>query len=141
MPLTIFRVPLYNDGSAVRDYIYVDDHCRAIDRVLHDGRIGEAYNVGVGGETSGLELATAVLEILSKPASLMQFVRDRPGHDYRYALDIGKIQTELNWEPQVDFREGLQVTVRWYLENQGWWRPLKSGDYWEYYKRNYKPLE
>ena len=134
-------LPLYNDGSAVRDYIYVDDHCRAIDQVLHEGRIGEAYNVGVGGETSGLELARAVLEILSKPESLMQFVRDRPGHDYRYALDIGKIQTELGWEPQVDFREGLQVTVRWYLENQGWWRPLKSGDYWEYYKRNYRPLE
>ena len=134
-------LPLYNDGSAVRDYIYVEDHCRAIDRVLCEGRIGEAYNVGVGGETSGLTLANAILEILGKPKDLIQFVRDRPGHDYRYALDIGKIQSELGWEPEVDFREGLERTVRWYQEHEDWWRPLKSGEYWEYYQKNYQPLE
>lgn len=132
-------LPLYNDGSAVRDYIYVEDHCRAIDLVLHDAPLGGVYNVGTGTETTGLQVAEAVLDIMGKPRSLIQFVADRPGHDYRYALDITRI-TELGWEPQVTFAEGLERTVRWYQSHQEWWRPLKSGEYWEYYKRNYKPL-
>ncbi|GAC1642159.1 MAG: hypothetical protein NVS9B11_10370 [Candidatus Dormibacteraceae bacterium] len=132
-------LPLYSDGSAVRDFVFVDDHCRAIDMVLHEAPIGGVYNVGTGTETSGLEVAEAVLEIVGKPRSLIQFVADRPGHDYRYALDIGRI-TQLGWEPSVTFAEGLQRTVTWYLEHPEWWRPLKSGQYWDYYKRNYRPL-
>jgi dTDP-glucose 4,6-dehydratase len=132
-------LPLYNDGSAVRDYIYVEDHCRAIDLVLHEAPAGGVYNVGTGAETTGRHVADAVLEMLGKPPSLIQFVADRPGHDYRYALDLSRI-TALGWEPQVSFAEGLERTVRWYQEHPEWWRPLKSGEYWEYYKRNYRPL-
>ncbi len=133
------RLPLYNDGSAVRDYVYVEDHCRAIDLVLHEAEAGEVYNVGTGAETTGLRVAEAVLEITGKPRSLIEFVADRPGHDYRYALDISRI-TALGWEPRVSFTEGLERTVRWYQQHPEWWRPLKSGEYWEYYKRNYRPL-
>jgi len=133
------KLPLYNDGSAVRDFVYVEDHCRAIDLVLHDAPAGEVYNVGTGAETSGRQVAEAVLDIMKKPRSLIEFVADRPGHDYRYALDIAHI-TELGWEPRVGFAEGLERTVRWYQENQQWWRPLKSGEYWEFYKKNYRPL-
>ncbi len=132
-------LPLYNDGSAVRDYLYVEDHCRAIDLVLHEAPIGAIFNVGSGAETSGRQVAEAVLEIMGKPRSLIQYVEDRPGHDYRYALDVTRI-TELGWEPRVAFSEGLERTVRWYREHPEWWRPLKSGEYWEYYKKNYRPL-
>jgi dTDP-glucose 4,6-dehydratase len=132
-------LPLYNDGSAVRDYVYVEDHCRAIDLVLHEAPIGGVYNIGTGVETPGLGVAEAVLEILGKPKSLIEFVADRPGHDYRYALDITRI-TELGWEPTTALADGLERTVRWYREHPEWWRPLKSGEYWEYYKRNYQPL-
>jgi len=133
-------LPLYNDGSAVRDYIYVEDHCRAIDLVLHEAEPGEVFNVGTETETSGKEVAHAVLEILDKPESLIEYVRDRPGHDYRYALDVSKLR-HLGWEPAVSFRDGLERTVRWYQDNEAWWRPLKSGEYWDYYRRNYKALE
>ena len=133
-------LPLYNDGSAVRDYIHVEDHCEAIDLVLHEAEAGEVYNVGTGRETSGNEVAQAVIEFLDKPASLIQYVADRPGHDYRYALDISKIERELGWKPRIAFEEGMEKTTRWYQENQDWWRPLKSGDYWDYYKLNYRPL-
>jgi len=134
------RLPLYNDGSAVRDFVFVEDHCRAIDHVLHEAATGDVYNVGTGMETSGLQVAQAVLEIMGKPHGLIEFVADRPGHDYRYALDISRI-TKLGWEPKTDFAEGLERTVRWYEDNQEWWRPLKSGEYWEFYKQNYRPLE
>ena len=134
------RLPLYNDGSAVRDFVFVEDHCRAIDLVLHEAAAGEVYNVGTGVETSGLLVAQAVLEIMGKPRGLIEFVADRPGHDYRYALDISRI-TKMGWEPKTDFAEGLERTVRWYEDNQEWWRPLKSGEYWEFYKQNYRPLE
>jgi dTDP-glucose 4,6-dehydratase len=133
-------LPLYNDGSAVRDFVFVEDHCRAIDLVLHEAPAGGVYNVGTGVETSGLQVAHAVLEIMDKPRSLIEFVADRPGHDYRYALDIDRI-TQLGWEPKTDFAAGLERTVRWYEQNQAWWRRLKSGEYWEFYKRNYRPLE
>jgi dTDP-glucose 4,6-dehydratase len=132
-------LPLYNDGSAVRDYLYVEDHCRAVDLVLHDGLPGEIYNVGTGVETSGKEVAETVLELMGKPADLIEYVADRPGHDYRYSLDISKIST-MGWRPQVDFRTGMERTIRWYVENESWWRPLKSNDYWTYYRRNYRPI-
>ena len=132
-------LPLYKDGSAVRDFLYVEDHCRAIEHVLFEAPIGAVYNVGTGAETTGLLVAEAVLDMLGKPRSLIEFVADRPGHDYRYALDISRI-TSLGWEPRVTFAEGLESTVRWYQQNEGWWRPLKSGEYWDYYRRNYRPL-
>jgi dTDP-glucose 4,6-dehydratase len=134
------QLPLYNDGSAVRDYLFVEDHCQAIDLVLHEAPVGEVYNVGTGRETSGNEVARTILEVLGKPDSLIQYVADRPGHDYRYALEVSKLSA-LGWVPQTDFREGMERTVRWYLDHESWWRPLKSGDYWEYYRRNYRPLE
>ncbi len=132
-------LPLYNDGSAVRDFVHVDDHCRAIDLVLHEAPAGGAYNIGTGVETSGKQVAGSVLEILGKPQSLIQYVADRPGHDYRYALDTTRI-TQLGWEPRVALADGLRQTVRWYQDHPEWWRPLKSGEYWEYYRRNYRPL-
>jgi len=133
-------LPLYNDGSAVRDYVHVEDHCRAIDLVLHNAPLSDGvYNIGTGVETNGKQVANAVLEIMGKPKSLIEYVADRPGHDYRYAVDITRI-TELGWEPQVTFPEGLESTVRWYVDHQDWWRPLRSGEYWEYYKRNYRAL-
>jgi len=131
-------LPLYNDGSAVRDYVYVEDHCRAIDLVLHEGELGEVYNVGTGTETSGLQVAQAVLDLMGKPRSLIEYVEDRKGHDDRYALDVTRIREQLGWEPRTNLAEGLERTVRWYQENQPWWRPLKSGDYWDYYRRNYR---
>jgi len=134
-------LPLYNDGSAVRDFIHVEDHCRAIDMVLHDAPISDPiYNIGSGIETSGNQVAEAVLEILNKPKSLIQYVADRPGHDYRYALDVRRI-TDLGWEARINFAEGLERTVRWYVDHHEWWRPLKSGEYWDFYKRNYRPLK
>ena len=133
-------LPLYGAGAAVRDYVHVEDHCRAINLVFREAPlVPGAYNIGTGRETSGKQVADAVLEIMGKPRSLIEFVADRPGHDYRYALDVSRI-TELGWQPQVTFAEGLERTVRWYQEHHEWWRPLKSGEYWEYYKRNYRPL-
>jgi dTDP-glucose 4,6-dehydratase len=132
-------LPLYGQGAAVRDYLHVEDHCRAIDLVLHEAPLTEGvYNIGTGRETSGKQVADAVLDIMGKPQSLIQYVADRPGHDYRYALDVTRL-TNLGWEPAVDFRDGLVQTARWYQDHPEWWRPLKSGEYWEYYKRNYKP--
>jgi dTDP-glucose 4,6-dehydratase len=133
-------LPLYNDGSAVRDYIHVEDHCRAIDLVLHEAPLEDpVYNIGTGVETDGNHVANAVLEIIRKPKSLIQYVADRPGHDYRYALDVTRI-TDLGWEPRVTFEEGLERTVGWYVDHPEWWRPLKSGEYWDYYRKNYRPL-
>ncbi|HEV3232257.1 MAG TPA: dTDP-glucose 4,6-dehydratase [Candidatus Dormibacteraeota bacterium] len=133
-------LPIYGDGSALRDYIHVEDHCRGIDTVLHHGVPGEAYNVGAGGETSGLTVADLVLEALGKPATLKQLVADRAGHDYRYCLDNGKLRG-LGWSPRFAVAEGVAETVRWYRENEAWWRPLKSGEYWDFYRRNYRPAE
>jgi dTDP-glucose 4,6-dehydratase len=133
------KLPLYNDGSAVRDFVHVEDHCRAIDLVLHEAPAGGVYNVGTGVETSGRQVAEAVLDIMGKSRDQIEYVADRPGHDYRYALDIERI-TQLGWEPRVSLAEGLERTVRWYQERQDWWRPLKSGEYWEFYKKNYRPL-
>jgi dTDP-glucose 4,6-dehydratase len=134
------RLPVYADGSAVRDYVYVEDHCRAIDLVLHRADPGGIYNVGTGVETSGMEVARTVLELLRKPVDLIEHVADRAGHDYRYAIDTSRIRS-LGWEPAVGFRQGMEMTVRWFLEHEDWWRPLKSGEYWDYYRRNYRPLE
>jgi dTDP-glucose 4,6-dehydratase len=131
-------VPIYGSGTASRDYIHVEDHCRGIDVVLHQGTAGETYNIGAGGETTGIEVADRVLTALGKPPSLKQFVADRPGHDYRYCLDNSKLRG-LGWQPRYTVAEGIGQTVRWYVDNPRWWRPLKSGEYWEYYHKNYRP--
>ena len=130
------ELPIYGDGQQVRDWLYVLDHCSAIDVVLHRGEPGEVYNVGGGNERRNLDIAEQVLELLGKPRSLIRFVKDRPGHDRRYSLDCSKLR-RLGWEPARDFEEALAETVRWYVSNEDWWRPLKSGEYWEYYQRNY----
>jgi dTDP-glucose 4,6-dehydratase len=131
-------LPIYGSGQALRDYIHVEDHCRGIDVVLHRGVDGETYNIGAGGQTNGVEVADLVLEALGKPASLKEHVQDRPGHDYRYCLDSSKARV-LGWELEYDVAAGIRQTVRWYQENEWWWRPLKSGEFWEFYKKNYKP--
>jgi dTDP-glucose 4,6-dehydratase len=132
-------LPIYGDGSAVRDYIHVTDHARGIDTALRIGTPGEDYNVGYGGATNGLEIADLVLGELGKPASLKQHVRDRLGHDRRYAVNTSKLRG-LGWEPSMSLHDGMQATVRWYRDNESWWRPLKSGEFWEFYRRNYQPL-
>ena len=132
-------LPIYGDGGAVRDYLYVTDHARGIDTALRSGTPGEDYNVGYGGETNGRDVADMVLGALGKPDSLKQHVRDRLGHDQRYAVDTRKLRS-LGWEPAVPLDEGIRRTVAWYLANEAWWRPLKSGEFWEFYSRNYKPL-
>ena len=129
-------LPLYGDGRQVRDYQFVLDHCEAIDLVLHHGKIGEFYNVGTGQETENIVMARMILRLLHKPASLIQPVADRPGHDRRYALDVMKLRA-LGWEPSHTFEEALEKTVKWYVENEWWWRKLKSGAYLEYYKKQY----
>jgi dTDP-glucose 4,6-dehydratase len=131
-------LPIYGDGGAVRDYLYVEDHARGIDRALRDGVVGMDYNIGAGGETDGITVADTVLRLLDKPDSLKQFVRDRLGHDRRYAVDSARLRG-MGWQPQVAFEEGMQRTVTWFATHEDWWRPLKSGEFWEFYQRNYKP--
>ncbi len=131
-------LPIYGDGTAVRDYLFVEDHARGIDFALRHGAVGSDYNIGGGGETDGVTVADTVLRLLDKPGSLKRFVRDRPGHDRRYALDSTRL-TGLGWQPAVTFEAGMTMTVSWYAEHEDWWRPLKSGEFWEFYQRNYKP--
>ena len=129
-------MPVYGDGGALRDYIYVTDHCAGIDAALHKGGDGEVYNVGAGNSVNTLELAGAILERLGKPESLIQHVPDRPGHDRRYSLDTAKLRA-LGWAPEYTFDAALDATVDWYVKNEWWWRKIKTGEYLEYYKQNY----
>ncbi len=133
-------LPIYGDGGAVRDYLYVEDHARGIDRALRHGEVGMDYNIGAGGETDGITVADTVLRLLGKPDTLKQFVRDRLGHDRRYAVDSSRLRS-IGWEPRVAFEEGMQRTVTWFATHEDWWRPLKSGEFWEFYQRNYKPAD
>jgi len=132
-------LPIYGDGSAVRDYLYVDDHAAAVAMVLEKGEPGLAYNIGFGSEVSGVQVAEAVLALCGRPPSLKHFVEDRPGHDYRYALDTSRIRG-LGWKPLQDFRAGMRVTVDWYRSHDAWWRRRKSADFWEFYRQNYRGL-
>jgi dTDP-glucose 4,6-dehydratase len=129
-------LPLYGDGRQQRDYQFVLDHCEAIDLVLHQGKLGEFYNVGTGQETCNIDLANQILKLLKKPESLIKHVPDRAGHDRRYSLDVTKLRG-LGWEPAHNTEEALAKTVRWYVDNEWWWRKLKSGEYMEYYKKQY----
>jgi len=131
------QVPVYGDGMNVRDWIHVDDHSRAVDAVLLRGRPGEIYNIGGGNERTNIEITKFLIEAMGKDASSMKFVSDRPGHDRRYAIDDTRIRTELGVVPQVPFKEGLDATVRWYLDNESWWQAVRSGDYLNFYDRWY----
>lgn len=129
-------LPLYGDGKQQRDYQFVLDHCEGIDLVLHYGKIGETYNVGTEREIYNIDMARLILKLLDKPESLIQHVQDRPGHDRRYSLDVSKLRG-LGWEPANSFEEALEKTVRWYVANEWWWRKLKSGEYRDYYNKQY----
>lgn len=129
-------LPLYGDGLQIRDWLYVDDHCDAILTVLARGEPGEIYNVGGGNELTNLELTRRILRLLDRPMSLVRSIADRPGHDRRYSVDCKRIRT-LDWEPAHSFEDALAATVAWYRERDDWWRPLKSGDYLDYYRRQY----
>jgi len=131
------KLPLYGDGMNVRDWIYVDDHSSAIMAVLERGAPGEVYNIGGGNERANVEITRAILSILDKPETLIEFVKDRPGHDRRYAIDSSKIRSELGWRPAHTFEEALETTVKWYVDNPEWWRRVKSGEYKEYYRKQY----
>lgn len=130
-------VPIYGKGENIRDWLFIEDSCAAIDSIMHNGRIGEVYNAGGDCEIKNIEVARKVLEIMGKGENYIKFVKDRPGHDYRYALDNSKIERELKWRPSVKIDEGLKKTVQWYRDNEWWWRPLKerliaeSKGFWE----------
>jgi len=130
-------LPIYGDGLYVRDWIHVMDHCAALDRVLHHGKSGQVYNVGAGQEMPNLEAARLIVEYLGKAESLLQFVKDRPGHDRRYAIDPSKLKRELGWEPDIPFHTGLQQTIDWYRRNAAWVEHVRSGAYLTYYDRMY----
>jgi len=130
-------IPIYGDGLNIRDWIFVDDHCRALELVIQKGRPGELYNISANQETTNLELIHSLLDIMGKPRQLITFVADRPGHDRRYALDTTKITQELNWKPLYSLDKALVATVNWYMNHESWWRQIKSGDYVEYYQRMY----
>ena len=130
-------LPVYGDGMNVRDWIFVEDHCRAIDLIMHKGREGEVYNIGGNNEVPNIEIVKIILKRLNKPESLIKFVEDRPGHDRRYAIDSTKLRKELGWDTLYPFEEAMDLTVRWYVENQAWWKKVKSGEYLKYYERMY----
>lgn len=132
------KLPVYGDGMNVRDWIFVDDHIQAIDLVFQNGKSGQIYNIGASNEMPNLEIIRLILKLLNKPESLIEFVKDRPGHDRRYAIDSTKIQTELGWEPLLSFTEAMNKTVDWYLENEMWWKRIISGEYKDYYKLQYQ---
>lgn len=144
IPLMISRalaneeLPVYGKGENIRDWLYVEDHCKAIDLVMRNGRVGEVYNIGGHNEKSNLEVVKTILKELNKPESLIKYVTDRPGHDMRYAIDPTKIHSELGWLPETKFDDGIKLTVKWYLENKKWWQDIISGEYQNYFDKMYK---
>ena len=130
-------LPVYGTGENVRDWLYVEDHCRAIDMILENGKVGEVYNIGGHNERSNLDVVKTILKQLGKPESLITFVGDRKGHDLRYAIDPSKIHGELGWMPETKFDDGICQTIDWYLNNESWWKNIISGDYMEYYEKMY----
>ena len=121
----------------MRDWLHVSDHCGAIDLILHKGRVGEIYNVGGHNERTNLEVVKTILAALDKPESLIRFVKDRPGHDRRYAIDPTKIESELGWKPMYSFDTGIRQTIEWYLANESWWKHIISGEYSRYFEKMY----
>jgi len=132
------KLPVYGDGMNVRDWIFVDDHNRAIDMVFDKGRPGEVYNIGASNEMPNIEIVKLILNYLNKPDSLIEYVKDRPGHDRRYAIDSARIRNELGWEPLFTFEDAIEKTIDWYLGNETWWKRILSGDYQDYYKLQYQ---
>ena len=130
-------LPVYGEGLNVRDWLYVEDHCKAIDLIIHRGRVGEVYNVGGHNEKQNIEIVKIICRELCKPESLITHVGDRKGHDMRYAIDPTKIHNELGWLPETKFEDGIQETIRWYLDNKQWWQTIISGEYQNYYEKMY----
>ena len=130
-------LPVYGTGENVRDWLYVEDHCKAIDLIIHKGREGEVYNVGGHNERKNIDIVRLICKALGKSESLISYVADRKGHDMRYAIDPTKIHNELGWLPETKFEDGIQKTIRWYLDNKPWWQEIVSGDYRNYYQRMY----
>ena len=130
-------LPVYGDGLNVRDWLYVEDHCKAIDLIVHKGSVGEIYNVGGHNEKKNIEIVKLICAALGKPESLIKYVADRKGHDMRYAIDPTKIHTELGWLPETKFEDGIKYTIDWYLSNREWWEPIISGEYRQYYAKMY----
>ncbi len=131
------KIPVYGDGLNIRDWIYVYDHCQAVWTVFEHGVIGSVYNIGANSELTNLEVVKTILKELNKSEDLIEFVKDRPGHDKRYAMDNTKISTELNWHPKVDFEKGIELTIKWYLNNLNWTNEIRSGEYLNFYKTLY----
>ena len=130
-------LPVYGEGLNIRDWLYVEDHCKAIDMILHDGRIGEVYNIGGHNERTNIAVVRTILSLLGKDEKNIKYVKDRPGHDMRYAIDPTKIKNELGWYPETGFDEGIRQTVEWYLENTEWWERIINGEYMNYYEKMY----
>ena len=130
-------LPVYGEGLNVRDWLYVEDHCKAIDLILQKGRVGEVYNIGGHNEMKNIDIVKLICETLGKPESLITFVKDRQGHDMRYAIDPAKIHRELGWLPETTFKEGIAKTIQWYLDNKEWWEEIVSGEYQQYYEKMY----
>ncbi|MBQ1476823.1 MAG: dTDP-glucose 4,6-dehydratase [Erysipelotrichaceae bacterium] len=130
-------LPVYGEGINVRDWLYVEDHCKAIDLIIHKGRVGEVYNVGGHNEMRNIDIVKLICRQLGKPESLITYVTDRKGHDMRYAIDPAKIHRELGWLPETKFEDGIKKTIQWYLDNQDWWEPIVSGEYQNYYEKMY----
>lgn len=135
------KLPVYGKGLNIRDWLYVEDHCRAIDLILHKGREGEVYNIGGHNEKANIDVVRIILKELGKGEELISYVADRKGHDMRYAIDPAKIHTELGWLPETSFAAGIKKTIRWYLENREWWEEIISGDYKDYYEKMYGKKE
>ena len=131
-------LPVYGTGENVRDWLYVEDHCRAIDLIIHKGRVGEVYNVGGHNEMTNIDIVKIICKELGKPESLITYVADRKGHDMRYAIDPTKIHNELGWLPETKFADGIKKTIKWYLDNKEWWETIISGEYQNYYENMYK---
>ena len=139
IPLMISRaLPVYGTGENVRDWLHVSDHCEAIDLIIHKGKVGEVYNIGGHNERTNLQVVQTILKALDKPESLIKYVKDRPGHDRRYAIDPTKIETELGWKPKYNFDTGIAQTIQWYLDNEDWWKHIISGEYQNYFAEMYK---
>lgn len=130
-------LPVYGDGQNIRDWIFVEDHCSAVDTVIEKGKDGEIYNIGGNAELKNLDLVKEILRQLNKPESLITYVKDRPGHDRRYAMDFSHIKKTCGWQPKTNFKEGLKKTIEWYQNNQSWWQHIKSGEYQNYYNKQY----
>ena len=132
------KLPVYGDGKNVRDWLFVEDHCSAICEVLHKGKFGDVYNIGGNNEWYNIDIVKLILKLLNKTENQITYVKDRPGHDRRYAIDSTKIMTGLGWEPKYKFDEGIEKTIKWYVENEQWWRKVMSGEYKKYFEDNYK---